>query len=130
MRFTKRNYKHLQILQAGNITSIDKTDIFKQVTKSRLEFLVRKSENIPNEHLRALGLKMFQSSFDSRDDAALYLIDNFDANYTAFVDNIITCDEEISYTSSDDDSYISSDEEEVFLIHTYSEDKYIFLLLK
>ena len=71
--FTKKEQRLLECLEKGEILRYDKTGIFKQAIKGRLEFLVSKVEHIPPEHALALAMKIFQDQFDSSREASIFL---------------------------------------------------------
>ena len=110
-RLTKKEQRLLEFLEQGKILNYEKTGVYKRAVKGRLEFLLSKLEHIDSTHALALVMKVFQDNFQCQEDATLFFEENFNKNYTSFVDDIQACDE-LDSCSSDDESYYSDDEVE------------------
>jgi len=110
-RWTRGDERKLALLKKGEIEKFERTGIYVRAVKGRLEFLASKCDHIPRNQAVALAMKVLQNSFGSVEDALEHVTSHFDKDFTAFADEITTCNE-IEYSSDDDKSYYTDREDE------------------
>ena len=109
MKFTKKEQRLLEHLRKGRILDYERTGIYLRAVRGRLSFLITKAANIPKNHALALAMNIFQNHFQSRSECSDYVLEHFNEDYDAFVEEISQCNEIDSF-SDDSETYYSHDE--------------------